>query len=97
VGQIHAVGSIPLGAATSEAFQRETLKRCVIMMDWLEILKESLLDWLLEKTNPSIRYFTLRDILGKGEDDPQVVAAKQAISISKVVKRILSKQNPEGS
>jgi hypothetical protein len=66
------------------------------MDNQLQLLKESLLDWLLEKTNPSVRYFTLRDILGKGEDDPQVVAAKQAISECKVVKRILSKQNSEG-
>jgi hypothetical protein len=61
-----------------------------------QLLKERLLDWLLEKTNPSVRYFTLIDILGKCEDDPQVVAAKQAIPTSKVVKRILSKQDPEG-
>jgi hypothetical protein len=61
-----------------------------------QLLEESLLDWLLEKTNPSIRYFTLRDILDKDEDDPQVVAAKKAIPTSKVVKRILSKQNSEG-
>ncbi|MDH5754539.1 MAG: hypothetical protein OEY95_04990 [Candidatus Bathyarchaeota archaeon] len=66
------------------------------MIDWLEILKESPIDWLLEKTNPSVRYFTLRDLLDKGEDDPQVLVAKQAISASKVVKRILSKQNSGG-
>lgn len=59
-------------------------------------MKESPIDWLLEKTNPSVRYFTLRDILGKGEDDPQVVAAKQAIPASKVVKKIFGRQNPEG-
>jgi len=61
-----------------------------------QLLNESLLDWLLEKTNPSVRYFTLRDLLDKGEDDPQLIAAKQAIPTSKVVKRILSKQDPEG-
>jgi len=66
------------------------------MGDQLQLFKESLLDWLLEETNSSVRYFTLRDLLGKGEDDSQVMAAKQAVSTSKVVQRILSKQNPEG-
>lgn len=66
------------------------------MCDWSQVSKESPLDWFLEESNPCIRYFTMRDILGKGEDDPQVVAAKQAIPASKVVKKILQKQNPEG-
>lgn len=61
-----------------------------------QFLKDTLLDWLLERRNPSLRYFTLRDLLGKSEDDPQVIATKQDIPTSKVVKRILSKQNPEG-
>ena len=59
-------------------------------------MKSSLVDWLLEKTNPSVRYFTLREFLDKDENEPQIVAAKQAISASKVVKRILSRQNPRG-
>ena len=66
------------------------------MYNWSQFLKESPVDWLLEKMNPSVRYFTLRGILGKGEDDSQVVAAKRAIPESQVVKRILRKQNPEG-
>jgi len=47
------------------------------MIEWVKILKESPIDWLLEKTNPSIQYFTLRDILDKDENDSQVVAAKK--------------------
>jgi len=66
------------------------------MIDWSEILKKSPINWLLEETNPSIRYFTLCNILGKSEDDPQVVAVKRAIPGSKVVKKILQKQNPGG-
>jgi len=66
------------------------------MTNWLEILKESPIDWLLEESNPSVRYFTLRDILGKSEKDHQVVAAKRAIPESQVVKKILQKQKPEG-
>jgi hypothetical protein len=66
------------------------------MINFSKILKEAPIGWLLEETNPSVRYFTLRDILGKGRNDPQVVAAKHAISESQVVKRILQKENPEG-
>lgn len=59
-------------------------------------MKESLLDWLLEETNPSVRYFTLCDIIGKSEKDTQVIVAKKAVPNSKIVKRILQKQNPNG-
>jgi hypothetical protein len=59
-------------------------------------LKESVIDWLLEEANPSVRYFALRDVLGKSENDPQVMAAKHAIPKSSLVKRILAKQNPKG-
>ena len=54
------------------------------------------LPWLLEKENPSIRYFALKDLYGKGEGDPEVREAQAAILESKPVKRILSLQKPEG-
>ena len=66
------------------------------MIEWSKILKESPIDWLLEETNPSVRYFTLLDVFGKSENDPQVATAKRAIPTSQVVKKILQKQNPEG-
>jgi len=66
------------------------------VFDWSQILKEGPLDWLLEETNPSVRYFALHDILSKGENHPQVVAAKRAIPESKVVKKILERQNSGG-
>jgi len=66
------------------------------MIDWSKILKESPIDWLLEEANPSVRYFTFRDILGKKGNDSEVIAAKMAISESQVVKKILRKQNPDG-
>ena len=66
------------------------------MFDWTSILKESPIEWLLEEANPSVRYFTLRDILDKNEDDPQVLATKRLIPESPVVKKILRKQNPRG-
>lgn len=66
------------------------------MTNWLMILKENLIDWLLEESNPSVRYFTLRDILGKSENDSEAEAAKKAIPNSQVVKKILQRQKPEG-
>lgn len=55
-------------------------------------LKAQTLDWLLEEANPSVRYFTLKDILEKPEDDADVQAAKQAIMQSGAVAKILQKQ-----
>jgi hypothetical protein len=66
------------------------------MVNWASVLKQSPIDWLLEKANPSVRYFTLRDVLGRSEDDPQVLTAKRAIPESPTVKKILLKQTPEG-
>jgi len=57
---------------------------------------QAALPWLLEGENPSVRYFALRDLYGRGEDDPEVREAKAAILESKPVKRILSLQKPEG-
>jgi hypothetical protein len=66
------------------------------MIDWSKILNESPIEWLLEESNPSVRYFTMRDILDKAKDSEEVLAAKNAISESVVVQKILRKQNPEG-
>jgi hypothetical protein len=66
------------------------------MIEWSRILKESPIDWLLEESNPSVRYFTLRDILDKLEADLEVMAAREAISKSTVVQKILRKQHPQG-
>lgn len=58
--------------------------------------KKNLVRWLLEEGNPSVRYFTLRDLLNRKEDDSELQAAKAAIPKSKVITKILSKQKPEG-
>jgi hypothetical protein len=66
------------------------------MLEWSKILEGSPIEWLLEESNPPVHYFALRDILGKNENSSEVVAAKQAILESEVVKKILKKQNPVG-
>jgi len=58
-------------------------------------LEKSRVKWLLEEENPSVRYLTLRDLLDRREDDPELQAAKAAIPISKVVAKIFSKQKSE--
>jgi hypothetical protein len=66
------------------------------MIDWSKILEESPMEWLLEKSNPSVRYFALRDLLDKPVDAGEVVEAKKAIPESIVVRKILDKQDPRG-
>ena len=67
-----------------------------LMSNWQKLLQNSPFEWLLEKENPSIRYFTLRDLLDKKENDSQVVEAKATIPTSKIVAKIFSKQNSKG-
>jgi len=66
------------------------------MAGWKDVLKADPTDWLLEPANPSVRYFTLKEILDRPGDDPEVLAAKGAIPTSKVVAKIFARQDPEG-
>jgi len=52
--------------------------------------------WLLEEDNPSVRFFTLREILHRPVEDPEVEAARSAIISSRPVQEILAAQYPEG-
>jgi len=60
------------------------------------VSEKSLVRWLLEEENPPVRYFALRDLLDKREDDPEPQVAKAAIPTSRVIKKIFSKQESEG-
>jgi len=66
------------------------------MWSWQKILKTSPIKWLLEEENPSVRYFTLRDLLDRKKDDPELQDTKAAIPTSKLIAKIFSKQKPEG-
>lgn len=59
-------------------------------------ITESVLDWLLEPENPSIRYRALTELLGAPKDDPEVLQAKTALLQSKLVKTIFTKMHPDG-
>jgi hypothetical protein len=66
------------------------------MVDWRSILNGDPTDWLLEEDNPSVRYFALRDILDKKEDDPEVMKARADIMAFGPVPAILNAQDPAG-
>jgi len=55
------------------------------------------LNWLLERENPSIRYFTLTSLLGRDLDDPEVKEARMSIMTEGIVAKIMEKQNEDGS
>jgi len=65
-------------------------------MSWKSVLKADPVNWLLEPENPSVRYFTLRDILDYSTKDPEVKEAKASIKSYEKVSKIFSKQKPEG-
>ena len=53
--------------------------------------KQRVLSWLLEENNSSVRYLTLKDVLNRGKDDPELKTAKALISHSKIITKIFSK------
>lgn len=64
--------------------------------DWRSILNADPTEWLLEKQNPSVRYFTLNEILDKPENDILVKETKKDITKTGIVPAILAKQHKEG-
>jgi len=68
------------------------------MPSWKDKLNGDPVPWLLEndRSQPAIRYYALRDILGRDENDKEVKAAKAAIMASGPVPVILAAQHPEG-
>ncbi len=67
-------------------------------MTFLEALRGDPRPWLVEvdPANPGVRFFALRDLLDKPEDDPEVRQARAAIMASGPVPAILAAQAPEG-
>lgn len=63
-----------------------------MMEEWKSVLKADPADWLLEEENPGIRYFTLKDILDRPEDDMEFKIAKREIMQTGLVPEILQKQ-----
>jgi hypothetical protein len=59
-------------------------------------VEQSILDWLLEDENPSVKYRTLTELLDTKSDDPSVQNAKARIRTSNSVQSILAKMHPDG-
>jgi hypothetical protein len=66
------------------------------MGNWKSQLKGNPTDWLLEEDNPSVRYLTLVDILGKPPSDAAVRKARADIMVKGAVPLILSRQEEGG-
>src|SRR5579872_7169617 len=56
----------------------------------------SVINWLLEENQPSVRYLALTELLGKPESDSEVKSAKRNIVKVGWAKEILDKQLPGG-
>jgi len=54
------------------------------------------IDWLLEEDQPSVRYHTLVDLLGRKQDDPEVKAAYSTIHRGGWAHDLLRTQKPKG-
>ncbi len=66
------------------------------MKKWKSYLNSDPIDWLLEENNPSVRYFTLTDILDKDQNDDEVKEAQEKIMAEGIVPKILNKQKTGG-
>jgi len=65
-------------------------------LNWKEILLSDPTNWLLEEDNPSVRFFTLVDILDKPLNNRKIIQAKRDIMKTGVVPEILNKQKEGG-
>jgi len=54
------------------------------------------IDWLLEKKDPGVRYFALRDLVGAPPDDPEALSARRATSRASPVREILQAAEADG-
>jgi hypothetical protein len=61
-----------------------------------EIADPKTLDWLLEKSNPSVRYHTLTKLLGKPDSYADALEAKRDIMRAGIVPEILERQDEAG-
>ena len=66
------------------------------MEHWKAVLKKDPTLWLLEKEDPSIRYWALRNLCDLPESDPDVLETQERIMQSPLVTTILKNQHNEG-
>jgi hypothetical protein len=66
------------------------------MSDWREDLNGDPLPWLLEEGDPAPRHLALTQLLGRPDDDPEIVTARAAAMSADPIASILAAQHPEG-
>jgi hypothetical protein len=66
------------------------------MADWRTQLHGDPLPWLLEAENPSVRYWTLVDILACSPQAPEVQQARAALCGQPLVRDLFARQHPGG-
>jgi hypothetical protein len=63
---------------------------------WRALLHADPTAWLLEPGDPSVRYFTLRELLGRPAHDPEAASARAEIMQRGPVPALLARQAPGG-
>lgn len=66
-------------------------------MRWQTLLHADPLPWLLERSDPSVRALTLRQVLGRGPRDAELREAQQRAMSSPPISTILKRQRADGS
>jgi hypothetical protein len=66
------------------------------MPNWIEVLNDDPLPWLLGEDTPAVRHVALRRLLDRGPDDPDVQAAQAAAMRTDPLAAILAAQDPAG-
>ena len=63
---------------------------------WRDLLRADPIPWLLELENPAVRHSTLRYLLDRPADDPEVLASQAAIPDYPPIAELLASQKPDG-
>lgn len=66
------------------------------METWRTALHSDPVDWLLEPEDPAVRHLTLRQLLDRPADDPEVVESRRAAMAADPIAAILAAQHPAG-
>ena len=74
----------------------QTFHDSVKMNSLEQITNAETIEWLLEKENPSVSYYTLTELLSKSKQDNEVISAKEEIMKTGVVPQIMRMQNEAG-
>ncbi|HAX71305.1 MAG TPA: hypothetical protein PK152_04155 [Anaerolineales bacterium] len=65
-------------------------------MGWQDQLRGDSLNWLLERDTPGVRYLALRDLMGLGNDDVELRAARRKAHKEGPIAKVLARMQEEG-